>query len=426
MPVDDPIAALLAGTYPDPETGAPLAAEARAIAIEDTLDGAEQELIAALGLGHRLALVSDVDTHAALGARVARALAPRFAVQEVILDRAPHADTATLARLTAALDPATDAVIAIGSGTLNDLSKLAALALGRPQLVFATAPSMNGYTSLSASLTQDGVKRSIRAATPVAAFFDLGVLAAAPARLIRAGLGDSLCRPTAQADWLLAHLLLDQPYRAAPFALLAADEAALFARAPGLVTGDRVALRHLARTLVLSGFGMTLCGGSYPASQGEHLISHYLDMMRPAAVPDALHGEQIGVCTLVMAALQASILALPSPRVRPSQITRDAILAHFGPALGAQCWLELAPKLLTPARADALNARLATHWPTLRAALAAVTLPAPQLSSILASTGAPLTPTDLSWPDPAFASAVTHARAIRNRFTFLDLAADLA
>lgn len=433
MPVDgastpaaDPIAALLAGTYPDPETGAPLAAEARAIAIEDTLDGAEQELLRSLGLGRRLALISDVDTHAALGARIARALAPRFQLQEIILDRSPHADAATLARLTAALDPATDAVIAIGSGTLNDLSKLAALALGRPQLVFATAPSMNGYTSLSASLTQDGVKRSIRAATPVAAFFDLGVLAAAPARLIRAGLGDSLCRPTAQADWLLAHLLLDQPYRSAPFALLAADEAALLSRAAGLLTGDRLALRHLARTLVLSGFGMTLCGGSYPASQGEHLISHYLDMMRPASVPEALHGEQIGVCTLVMTALQSDVLALEAPRVAPTRLTLDAVVAHFGPSLGAACWLELAPKLLDASRADALNARLATHWPAIRAELSAISVPLSTLDAILASVDAPRTSTDLAWPAPAFAAAVLHARAIRNRFTFLDLAADLA
>ena len=41
------------------------------------------------------------------------------------------------------------------------------------------------------------------------------MLAAAPPRLIRAGLGDSACRSTAQADWLLSHMLLDRPYRQA-------------------------------------------------------------------------------------------------------------------------------------------------------------------------------------------------------------------
>ena len=42
-------------------------------------------------------------------------------------------------------------------------------------------------------------------------------------------------------------------------------------------------MRALARTLVLSGIGMTICGGSYPASQGEHLISHYIDMLSAPA-----------------------------------------------------------------------------------------------------------------------------------------------
>ena len=219
----DPLAQLLAGTYRDPDTGEQLGAAARSVVIADALDGREADLVAALDLGHYLALVADEDTYAALGQRVERALGSRFAVQRIVLDRAPHADTATLERLSARLDARTDAVVAVGSGTINDLCKLAALGRGCPQVVFATAPSMNGYTSLSASITEGGLKRSVRAATPVGVFFDLAVLAAAPLRLIRAGLGDSVCRPTAQADWLLSHLLLGRPYREVPFALLASD-----------------------------------------------------------------------------------------------------------------------------------------------------------------------------------------------------------
>src|SRR5262245_38276383 len=70
----DPLTLLLAGQYPDPETGELLAAAARSVVIEDSLDGREVELVAALGVGHRLALVADVDTYDALGRRVERAL----------------------------------------------------------------------------------------------------------------------------------------------------------------------------------------------------------------------------------------------------------------------------------------------------------------------------------------------------------------
>jgi glycerol-1-phosphate dehydrogenase [NAD(P)+] len=285
---------------------------------------------------------------------------------------------------------------------------------------------MNGYTSLSASIEDGGLKRAIRAATPVGVFFDLRVLAAAPIRLIRAGLGDSICRPTAQADWLLGHLLLDRPYREAPFAMLAGDEQALLSRSRALVSGDLEAMRSLVRTLVLSGFGMTISGGSYPASQGEHLLSHYIDAMRPPDIPAALHGEQIGICALAMARLQDRILALDAPPVlRPTAVEHDDVIRHFGRERGESCWSELAPKRLDRARADELNARLAAGWDAMRARLRAVTLGSARMTTVLAAAGAPIAPADLGWPQPLFDDAIVHAREIRNRYTFLDFAADL-
>jgi glycerol-1-phosphate dehydrogenase [NAD(P)+] len=424
-PSGDPLDLLLAGRYPDPETGAPLAAEARAVVIEDDLDGAEVELIARLGLGPRLAVIADGDTAAALGDRVARALGSRFAVQSIVIDRAPLADAATLDRLLAAVDPLSDAIVAVGAGTLNDLSKLVARALGVPQVVFATAPSMNGYTSVSASIVEGGIKRSVRAATPLGVFVDLRVLAAAPPRLIRAGLGDSLCRPTAQADWWLAHRLLVRPYRAAPFALLAADEAAVLAEPAALVAGDRAALRHLVRLLVLSGFGMTISGGSHPASQGEHLLAHHVTMTAPRGLPHALHGEEVGVCTVAMARLQQAVLALDrAPVLRASAVTRAEVVARFGPIAGEACWRELAPKLLDDARAEALSARLAGVWDALRAEIAAFALPAATVEATLAAAGAPAAAADLGWPAAVLVAALRHAREIRDRYTFLDLVAD--
>src|SRR5262249_54571643 len=152
-------------------------------------------------------------------------------------------------------------------------------------------------------------KKTLAATAPQGVFIDLGVFAAAPLRMIQSGLGDSLCRSTAQADWLLSKHLRGTPYREAPFALLAGDRALLLAAPEALIGGDLGAMRVLARTLVLSGLGMTICGGSYPASQGEHLISHYIDMFAPAGRPACFHGEQIAVATLTMAQIQEAMLS---------------------------------------------------------------------------------------------------------------------
>ncbi len=88
--------------------------------------------------------------------------------------------------------------------------------------------------------------------------------------------------------------------------MLEEDESILLDAPEALMSGDLDAMRALARTLVLSGIGMTICGGSYPASQGEHLISHYIDMFAPADRGTYLHGEQVAVTTLTMARIQES------------------------------------------------------------------------------------------------------------------------
>ncbi len=426
MPAADPIELLLEGRYPDPETGQLLAAQSRAVVIEDSLDGAEAELIAALGTGRNVCVVSDPDTHAAMGKRVEHALESRFTVQSIVLGTRPHADAETVERVFARLERTTDLVVTVGAGTLNDISKMVALRHGCPQVVFATAPSMNGYTSLSASITTHGHKQSVRARTPVGVYIDLRVLAAAPVRLIRSGLGDSACRPTAQADWLISHLLLGRPYREVPFALLADDERHLFADPRALIAGDLAMMRRLARTLVLSGFGMTLCNGSFPASEGEHLLSHYIDMMRTRVEEPAFHGEQIAVCTLAMAELQESILRRDRLHLRPTTIDRAEVLAHFGERLGEGCWRELEPKVLDAARAEQLDAQLAREWDAIRARISSVAVPAAKLRDMLLEAGVPTTPRDLGWSNGLFSQAKTYARAIRDRYTFLDVAGDMA
>jgi glycerol-1-phosphate dehydrogenase [NAD(P)+] len=411
---------LLAGRFRDPDGGGTLDVPTRHVVIAPNLGGQAASLLEYAGLGRRRwAVVSDENTHPILGAPIAETV--RSATTIVL--QHPHADAETVAEIRGRAGDA-DALIAVGSGTINDLCKYAAFLDRKPYVVFGTAPSMNGYSSPNAAITVHGHKKSLAAAAPAAVFLDLQVLMQAPARLIRAGLGDSLCRSTAQTDWLLAHLLRGEPYREAPFALLREEEGPLFAAAGGLPGGDTEAMRLLARTLVLSGYGMAICGNSMPASQSEHLISHYADMMGAAPSPASFHGEQIGVTTLTVARLQEKLLSGPPPRLRPSAPTRDGIMTHFGAELGPTCWTEFEKKRLSEAAADAMNARMEAHWPDIQRRIAAIRCPARALESTLSRAGAPTTPEALGWNPAFYNQAVRHAREIRNRWTILDLAAD--
>jgi glycerol-1-phosphate dehydrogenase [NAD(P)+] len=413
---------LVAGRWRDPTTGRPVRLPTRAIVIAQSLDGGEAELIAPLALGERLAVVGDRNTFDALGRRVARSLAAIAAVDDVVLE-APRADLATVDELRARTAAAA-ALIAVGSGTLSDVCKYLAHESGRPYAVFATAPSMNGYLTGTASLAQGGHKSSLPARPPAAALFDLEVLRLAPARLIRAGICDALCRTTAQADWLLGHYLRDAPYTETPYLLQIEGEPLLLSHSAAMVGGDADAIATLTRLLVLAGLGMAIAGSSAPASMGEHSVSHYIDLMaRPH--PGSLHGEQVGVATLTLSRLQHALLrAERPPVVRATRLDEPAMRARYGAGLADRVIAQFRAKALDDAAAARMNARLAEVWPTMRARLREVMLPTGLLRDALVAAGAPTTGVDLGLPSGFYGTAVRHAREIRDRYSILDLAGD--
>ncbi|MCI0431632.1 MAG: sn-glycerol-1-phosphate dehydrogenase [Rhodospirillales bacterium] len=417
------IDALLTGSLSDPDGGPPLRVATRSAAIAPSLKGNEADLVRSLELGRHLAVVSDFTTREVLGARVERALRALGRVTNIVLPGRPHSDAETVQSIRSASTRA-DALVAVGSGTINDLCKYASAQDGKPYAVFATAPSMNGYTSVNAAITVHGHKQSLTAQAPLGVFLDLSILAAAPVRMIRAGLGDSLCRPTAQADWLLAHLLLDQPYRTMPFVLLANDEAQLFASSDALMAGDLDAMACLIRTLLLSGFGTAICGNSQPASQGEHLISHFADMFGNPSWPQSFHGEQIGVTTLMMARLQERLLEGPPPMLQPNGDTESDFIRRYGESLGRSCWNELSKKRLDRHRLTEIRDWIEQSWDGIRERIAAVTRPSRFLVEVLRRSGAPVSHEELGWPRGFSERAIRHARDIRARYTFLDLAVD--
>jgi glycerol-1-phosphate dehydrogenase [NAD(P)+] len=411
---------LLAGTLRDPDGVGMLSVPVKTVVLGHNLAPDAADLVAPLSFGNSIALVMDPQTRAVMGEGVAAGLRYRYAVNEIVFRHSPHPDMDAVAfvRARSAND---DGVVAVGSGSINDIAKHAAHIDRKPYAVFGTAPSMNGYTSVAAPLTEGGLKKSLASTAPLGVFLDLGVLARAPKRLIAAGIGDSVCRATAQVDWLMAHLLLDTPYREAPFMLLAEDEEALLGRIGDIISGDEAAIEVLARTLVMSGFGMTICGGSYPASQGEHLIAHYIDMLGQN-LPAAYHGEHIAVTTTTMAALQERILSQATLTITPSAETLDDFTAHFGDELGRECWKAWLPKHIDAARAASLTRKLAQDWDAIRDKLKRVGRPAADIGRALNKAGAPTTPDAVGIPKAFYNEAILNARLIRDRFTMLDLA----
>ncbi len=127
----DTLASVLAGEFQDPDDGQLLLVPVRTVVIEDDLAGREADLVGALALGERLAVVSDPTTYRVLGGRVVDALETIAWVQSVVLFERPQADLATVERIRSETQAAS-ALVAVGSGTINDLCKYASASIRSP------------------------------------------------------------------------------------------------------------------------------------------------------------------------------------------------------------------------------------------------------------------------------------------------------
>lgn len=378
------------------------------------------DLVAEILPPQKLAVVDDVNTEAALGGQVFKALKGRFPCTHVTLKDNVTADDHFVQYLRTQTLSA-DALVAVGSGTINDLCKYVAHLDRKPYIVFPTAASMNGYLSANASITSQGHKKTMLAFMPLAVMCDMSVISAAPARLTKSGFGDSLARSTAQADWLLSHLLLDTHYETAPFELLAELEPELFDNARGIAKADVGSITLLTKTLLLSGLGMTISGGSYPASQGEHMISHTYEMINslPAKQNKApLHGESIAVTTLTMARLQEALLQ-SKPIIRPDDFSSEQIIHLLGSETATQARKAFDGKCALIEHS--LEEDNLKNWDETAAQIEKHSVPSKQIEALLKTAECPVVPGDIGWHEKDYEIATNYARYTRERFTFLDL-----
>jgi glycerol-1-phosphate dehydrogenase [NAD(P)+] len=371
-----------------------------------------------------IAVVSDTRTLRAAGAEAAAHLRQAGrSVREVVVPDPPDGPTPVCdeptKRFVAEGAGGARLVVTVGSGVVSDLGKWVAFEAGLPQVAFATAASMNGYASAGVAPTIGGVKTLIDARPPVAVLADPAVLKAAPHEMTAAGLGDAIAKTVSSADWRINHLVFGEYYCPRAVGLMADAEPLYMDHPAALRAGDEAALAALFEALLLSGVAMTMAGTSAPASGGEHLVSHTLDMMSALdGRPHDLHGRQVGMGTILAAALYERIMAIESPQVHAPPAEVDT--AFWGPlaAVVAKHFADKQPRLARAAEWLAAGG----NWDLLRNSIAPMLAAPRRVRDCLAAAGAACRAEDIGCDHARLLAAFRHAHEIRARFTVLDLA----
>ena len=196
-------------------------------------------------------------------------------------------------------DSSCDLVIGIGSGVINDICKILSNISGRPYIIVATAPSMDGYASATSSMDIDGLKVSLPTRCADIIIGDTDILKDAPAHMISSGIGDMIAKYVSIAEWRISHVITGE-YYCEQIAGLIRDALHRCVEYSGtLLDGDTDAAAAVFEGLIIGGIAMAYAGVSRPASGVEHYFSHVWDMraLQFGTYSD-LHGIQCAAAAL--------------------------------------------------------------------------------------------------------------------------------
>ncbi|MBE6823666.1 MAG: sn-glycerol-1-phosphate dehydrogenase [Ruminococcaceae bacterium] len=255
------------------------------------------ELLFSCGRFRQPTIICDENTYSAAGHDVQK-LFPHAACVRLNPDGL-HADEHGVAQAESGMNPETDVLLAVGSGTIHDITRYCANKRRIPFVSVPTAASVDGFVSTVAAMTWHGFKKTFPAVSPICVVADSTVFSKAPARLTASGVSDLLGKYTALADWKISHLVTGEylcdrvcslEYRAMREVCGVLQE---------IRAGNEEACEKLMYALLLSGLAMQMVGNSRPASGAEHHFSHLWEMELINGPIDAYHGEKVSVGLMI-------------------------------------------------------------------------------------------------------------------------------
>ncbi len=311
-----------------------------------------------------------------------------------------------------------DLILSAGTGSLNDVCRYAAFRLQKPFVIFATAPSMDGFLSGQAPLTVNGFKTTLDAKAPEVLLADVDILAASPAELKAAGLGDLIGKYTALADWKIASILTGEAYcpSIARLTREAVEKAVKPIRDGADPAHDEGYALALMEALTLSGLMIYLAGTSRPASGAEHHMSHLWEMLYAArGLAPLYHGTKVGVAAAV-----ASDIYHEAVREAPCFIhhtpSPKALEEAFHP-LTESIMRESLPDPASSVRDE----EIAMAWGEITRIVNEEIPTGEEIRAILRKAGGAAAPEDAGIPGDMFEAGSKYAFYVRKRLTLMRL-----
>jgi len=290
-------------------------------------------------------------------------------------------------------------IITVGTGTITDLGKIIGDEFNIPVVCFPTAASMNAYTS------------------PVAAYIKEGA--------------DSLAKSFANTDWKISSIITGEYFCSLPYKIVSEAEKNYIDKGNLIKTGDEKTIEYLMEGLNLGGISMALAGKSSPASGGEHLISHFLDMYAHQNSREIFnfHGIQVASGIYISSLLYEEIKNLESKQIYEMISKRNIDysekfekLINYFPSGKEILKKEFENKIKN---LKLLKEKFPVKWEEIKKNAFQMTIPSEKIKKIFKEVNAPFYLKDIGVDEKLAFDDIMLSRFIRNRITILDIADEI-
>lgn len=327
-----------------------------------------------------------------------------------------------------------DLVVAVGTGSINDMCRFFSYQMNVPYAIVATAAPMDGFASSGAVLMVDNIKQTIPAQTSLFIIGDTDILCGAPARMISAGLGDLLGKFTCLNDWRISKIVNDEYYCDTVVNLVKDCIENVLKNADKAASRDPKVIGDIMEGLVLTGVAMSFVGNSRPAAGCEHHLNHYWEAIeiQNGQIP-VLHGIEVGLAEVVILKmtefLRESRPDFDAAREKAKQYDQAAweekMKEVYGTASDAIIELEHESKKNDPEGRLKRIDKIEENWDEIVKLMNDYMPSAERMIEILKSLDAPYFPSQVGFSDEMLYNALVYGKENRARYTLLSMMGDL-
>ena len=374
-------------------------------------------------------LVADTNTYHALGEKVFQAMQKQgWDVVRVVLEKKNlHSDDFAMMQVFKMADLKKRLYVAVGSGTITDITRFTSHRTHNLFVSFPTAASVDAYTSVNAPVTIGGMKGSIYCHAPIAIFTDLPTICASPKFLTASGFGDLISKFTSSADWKISHLIwgVDFDEEIYQHALWAAKRAREVVHE--IQESKPESMRAMMEGQFASGFCMADFGNSAPASGAEHHIAHIWEMLWHWHKREGLyHGQAVGVAAIITAGWYEKLRALSKDEARrrlesvhiPTAEEQKAFIREHLTIIADEI-IERNPIYIQLSEKEIFmrtKARILDNWEQIQVVARQVP-PAGKFRAWLQTVEGPTTPQELGVSESEARLAIDNGHYLRERFS---------